>query len=113
MDGNKVDAIFEELVQICSQYKEEVPGRRRAWPKAIKERVLQLRKLGVSGAKIADRIAITYRTTISWQPRTESNFLSVSVDEPRRLKTTAVAAFQFVHMNICWSSSGNAASKKS
>lgn len=62
----KAAALFRELEEICSQYKQEVPGRRRAWPESVKKRVLALRSLGINSHQVAKRVSIPYMTLVSW-----------------------------------------------
>ena len=38
----RAEALFDEIQQIVKHYKEEVPGRRYAWSKAIKQRVCKI-----------------------------------------------------------------------
>jgi len=58
--------ILNELKQICEQYKAEVPGRHRAWPESVKNRVQLLRQAGVSYPKIAKVSAISLPTLYKW-----------------------------------------------
>ena len=78
MSKEKISSIFHELEQICSQYEEQVPGRRRAWPNAIKERIYELKSLGLSSRQIAKRVPVPYMTIISWAKRSPK-FLAVKV----------------------------------
>lgn len=52
----KAAVLFRELEEICSQYKREVPGRRRAWPESVKKRVLALRALGINSHQFGPRL---------------------------------------------------------
>lgn len=87
--SDKIESLFQELSQICTQYKAEVPGRRRAWPESIKERVFSLRNYGVSWSKITERTGISYQTMIVWkQPAT--SFSPVKVVESKKPMTVTV-----------------------
>jgi hypothetical protein len=63
---SEVDTLFDELAQLVGQYKTEVPGGRKAWPRSIKARAQKLASLGVSAAKIARRANVSYYTVYSW-----------------------------------------------
>lgn len=78
---DKVTALFSELSQICEQYKREVPGGRRAWPKSIKDRVFALQRLGISAHQVAKQVPIPYMTIVSWNAaeRKKGKFLPVKV----------------------------------
>lgn len=79
--GAQAAEIFEELRQICEQYKNEVPGRRRAWPKSIKDRVFALQRQGIRSNQIAKRVPIPYATIMSWNvsDKRKGAFLPVKV----------------------------------
>jgi len=59
--------LVSEIKQIMEQYRREVPGRRRAWPEAIKSRVRRLNESGLSLYSIAQLIGIPYVTLKSWE----------------------------------------------
>lgn len=59
MDERK-DELLGEVKQIFEQYRQEVPGKRRAWPESIKQRVEELHKLGLSYTQIAKKAGISY-----------------------------------------------------
>lgn len=78
--SDKVTTLFDELTQICNQYKAEVPGRRRAWPQSIKKRISELRQLGVGASEIAACTSIPIQTIYSWSNNAKSSsFLPVKV----------------------------------
>jgi hypothetical protein len=58
--------LFNELLQLCAQYKVEVPGARQAWPESVKALVHNLILEGVSGPEIARRTGISYFTINKW-----------------------------------------------
>ena len=60
------DALISEIIQIREQYVAEV-GKRRAWPRAIKERIAQLQALGLRPGAIAERTGVPYQTIILWK----------------------------------------------
>ena len=98
MTDQRVADLFLELEQICEQYKEQVPGRRRAWPRAVKDRIGELQRLGISGHQISKRVPIPYMTIASWRrdkPESGSAFLPVKIVEqptlaPARATTVTV-----------------------
>jgi len=65
------DRVIEEIQQIKAQYKTEVAGVRKAWPRAIKDRVLKLASDGVRLREVADRTGISYHTLASWTAKAE------------------------------------------
>ena len=79
--------IVAELQDLCAQYKAEVPGRSQAWPKSIKERVLELSALGLGDTAVSELVPIPMQTIYSWRhqkkvpPAREANFLPVRVTE--------------------------------
>jgi len=74
------DQIYSEITQIIEQYRTEVPGRRRAWPKAVKERVQDLRRRKVSWDEISKSTGIPVSTLYQWRIRkSTSSFQELSV----------------------------------
>lgn len=73
----QAEDIFNELAQICAQYKAEVPSNRRAWPESVKSRVFKLKSMGISFVKIAERTGIAYQTITAWER--PKSFLPVRV----------------------------------
>ena len=49
------------------QYVDEVGSGRRAWPRAIKDRVSNLERLGVPAKAVAVETGISYETIITWR----------------------------------------------
>ena len=58
--------LIDEITQLTIQYKNEVPGGRRAWPKSIKERVFELVDSGAKRGEICERTGIAYHTIHGW-----------------------------------------------
>ena len=85
----EAEEIFNELAQICAQYKTEVPSNRRAWPESVKSRVFRLKAMGISFVKIAERTGIAYQTITTWER--PAAFLPVRVVEPPQLPTVTVS----------------------
>ena len=83
MENQPVTRIVDEVHQLCSQYLQEVPSRRRVWPKSIKDRVLQLLELELSSDAIAAQTGIPVATIYSWKSvwLKSSVFLPVKVVE--------------------------------
>lgn len=69
---DQTNEIFQQLIQICDQYKNEVPGGRRAWPKSGKERVFALQRAGVNAKQIAERIPVPYMTIASFNSQSRA-----------------------------------------
>lgn len=66
MSGRAAELI-QEIRQITLQYKAEVPGRRRAWPEAIRKRVTELFSLGLKTKKISEVTGISIHTLSLWK----------------------------------------------
>lgn len=65
--GNRSAELLDEVSQLLTQYRQEVPGGRRAWPESIKHRVLELHRLGLNYSEIARRTGIPYFTVLRWR----------------------------------------------
>lgn len=65
---NEQRQILDELQQVCDQYRREMPGKRKPWPESIRERILQLRDLGLSFHTISVETGIPAMTLYSWGP---------------------------------------------
>ena len=61
------EKLIEEIRQIKVQFKAEVSGGRKQWPRAIKSRVLQLLGSGLRLKKISDETGISYHTVSAWK----------------------------------------------
>lgn len=92
----KAAALFRELEEICAQYKQEVPGRRRAWPESVKKRVLALRGLGINSHQVAKRLPIPYMTLVSWHGKS-AGFLPVKVASSKPPTTVTVVSRRNEH----------------
>ena len=75
------EKLIDEIKQIKVQYKAEVSGGRKTWPKAIKTRIMQLCDLALGPQEIANRTGISYHTVSAWraQNRARSNFHQLPV----------------------------------
>ena len=82
--------LVDEISQIREQYTAEVgPGGRRVWPKAIKERIIELRGLGIKTREIARLTEIPVETLYAWQcQRRKQGFKALPVVQQRQ-KTCA------------------------
>jgi len=67
MKQDEINALFDELRQVCSQYSKEVPKQRRPWPESIRTRILRLRFLGVSNSRISQETGIPVMTLYTWR----------------------------------------------
>jgi hypothetical protein len=63
---NRSEILLREITEITKQYKVEVPSGRRAWPKAIRGRVAELRSIGIGPKKIAAASGLPYSTVFMW-----------------------------------------------
>lgn len=92
----QIDRLTEEIRQIKIQYKAEVEGHRKQWPKAIKERVLELRSMGLRLKNLADRTGISYHTIAQWTsetgaPRGKFREIAVVTNDARKLTERKIA----------------------
>ena len=79
--------ILDEIEQIAVQYQAEVPGKRKAWPQSVKDRVLELKIMGSSETEISHMTGISVQTIWSWKlkrkltelPAPTSYFLPVQI----------------------------------
>lgn len=84
--------LVDEISQIQTQYLQEVPGHRRAWPESIKHRVIELHASGMKFAEIARRTGLAYYTVLRWRDeKSTPGFQAVNVVAKRRSATVTVA----------------------
>jgi hypothetical protein len=89
--SERVAIIFDELSQLCSQYRAEVPGGRRAWPRSVKERIFELRKMGLSYIEISKKSGIPASSIYAWSATKKgSSFVPVKVVKSKRDLTVRV-----------------------
>lgn len=65
--SDRAQVLFDEINQLTVQYKDEVPGKRRAWPESIKSRIAELRSLGFTYLEIARKTGMSIATLHSWK----------------------------------------------
>ena len=61
--------LIGEIKQIKIQYESEVSSDRKAWPRAIKSRVIELLENKVSASVIAREAGLPYDTVLRWRPK--------------------------------------------
>lgn len=100
--SSRAAELIQEIRQITSQYKAEVPGHRRAWPEAIKGRVAELFGLGMRPKKISEATGISSHTVSLWKSQfkrkqefhqvkiIDSRSKSIAIAEPKSLATVTV-----------------------
>jgi hypothetical protein len=82
--------LIDEIAQLTTQYRQEVPGERKTWPESIRSRVIELRRLGLPNAEIAKRTGISYYTVWSWREKKGPEFKPVSIVAVRKAATVTV-----------------------
>lgn len=91
----QIERLTEEIRQIKIQYKAEVAGGRKQWPKAIKDRVLELRRLGLRLKELADRTEISYHTIAQWTseagPRGKFREIAVVASDTKKSREREIA----------------------
>ena len=89
------EELFNELIQIYRQYKQEVPGHRQAWPQSIKDRIFELQRIGTAIGEISIRTGISSQTIYGWNyeaKKRQKGFLPVKVvDKPTTVTVREVA----------------------
>ncbi len=86
-DQTKINDLLREIREIWTQYKEEVPKKRRPWPRSIKERIIELWKLKVSSHTIGLETGLAIQTMYSMRQRlkqSDPEFLPVPLVRRRR-----------------------------
>jgi len=78
---DRQEQLLNELRQISEQYAKEVTGKRRPWPRSIRDRVIALRRERVSFERIAKATGLPIQTMYSWRigGKRASAFLPVRV----------------------------------
>jgi hypothetical protein len=94
---DEAERLFSEVQQIKSQYVAEVGSGRRAWPRAIKDRIARLDTLGVPAKAIAQKSGISYETIIIWRHKlrkapAQNAFHELSVGSNVRLPSISKSA---------------------
>jgi len=79
------NTILNELAQLSSQYKAEVPGVRQAWPESVKSRIRLLLEDGMTAAEVSRKTGIPYFTLNSWRRRSHARFIQAKLGEPQLL----------------------------
>jgi DNA-binding transcriptional regulator YiaG len=75
--------LIEEIRQIREQYQVEVGSKRKPWPKSIRERIYELRDLGLPMPELARRLSIPYQTIAAWQSkRPGPSFHALAIKAP-------------------------------
>lgn len=59
--------LIDEISQMTTQYRAEVTGHRKEWPRSIRERVEKLGELGLKPKQIAEKTPIPYETVLQWR----------------------------------------------
>jgi hypothetical protein len=59
--------IISEIIQINSQYDQEVERSFKSWPKSIRDRVVELLKRGMRPREISEVTKIPYHTVLRWR----------------------------------------------
>ena len=84
--------ILDEIEQIAVLYQAEVPGKRKAWPQSVKDRVLELKMMGSSETEISQMTGISVQTIWSWKLKQKLTELSASTSDflPVQIKPSTV-----------------------
>ena len=80
----KSEQLFNELIQLYAQYKQEVPSQRQAWPESIKARIFELQEIGARIGDISAKTGISKQTIYGWnyEASKRRRFLPVNVVAP-------------------------------
>ena len=85
------EKLVDEILQIRSQYKAEVDGEHKQWPKAIRERAMRLQGLGMSRKALSRLTGISYHTLAYWAGTQKRDFHQLAVS-PRPEAMSAAEA---------------------
>ncbi len=87
---NRIQILVEEINQIRAQYVNEVgPGGGKAWPKAIKARVLELDQLVKSTKQTAELSGLAVDTLYQWRSEAKKEkFKQISVVNNKSVTVT-------------------------
>jgi len=77
----RADELLKDIREMTAQYREEIPGGRKAWPKSIKDRVAELHRLGMGSTAIANATGHTYFTIHNWKKR-NPEFRALAIAKP-------------------------------
>ena len=75
------EELLKDIREMTAQYRAEVPGGRKAWPKSIKDRVMELSRMGMRTTAIADATGLTYFTIHGWK-KSGAGFHALAVAKP-------------------------------
>lgn len=84
------DELLRDIREMTAQYRAEIPGGRKAWPKSIRENVLELIRLGMKASAIAEATGLTYFTIHGWKKRAPA-FRAVAIAKEVATVTMPVA----------------------
>jgi hypothetical protein len=74
------ETIIDEINHIRDQFRSEVSGHRKQWPKSIKSRVARLLDLGLRPKEIQSRCGISFHTVSLWKSqKSASKFHEIPV----------------------------------
>ena len=76
--------ILNEVLEVMSQYRDEVDGTGRRWPKSVRTRVVRLVELGVPKRRISQETKIPKATVYAWfrKSRGKGGFVQVPATRP-------------------------------
>ncbi len=85
----KAEQLIDEIRQITEQYRNEVSTNRRTWPASIRERVIELKRLGLSPGEILLKTGVPKPTIWVWTSnRAKGGDSSPAEFIPVRVKST-------------------------
>ncbi len=88
---NRIQVLIEEIEQIRTQYIQEVgAGGRKVWPRAIKDRVLELDRLTQSTKRTADLSGFSVDTLYVWRAEIRKNFKQLPVVKNKSVTVTDI-----------------------
>jgi hypothetical protein len=83
--------IIEEIINLVSAFRREIPPGRSAWPQSIRDRVQFLHSSGMSYRQISVLTGLPYDTVVAWPGRRSAGFQALQVIDNRNVATAAVA----------------------
>ncbi len=89
--------LIDEIKQIREQYVSEV-GKRRTWPRSIKERMAKLEALGLKAGAIAKRTSVPYQTILVWRYQERKRFHQVQIAPGKSISKSSSLSAQEIKM---------------
>jgi effector-binding domain-containing protein len=89
MQKTEIENTYAQILEMKTQYAKEIPGKRVAWPRSIKERIERLENAALKPKDISLHTGIPYDTILQWKYQRNYDrkkaFQEVSVRVPAKV----------------------------